>query len=317
MGDEIRLKNGDRISGKVVSMQEGKLVFKTSYAGEISVDWSKVLSLSADTPIKIEIGDEAFLEGMTRPAEDGKMVLETEKIARGLSFDLSDVTSINKLAEPTLKLKGYVNVGLTTTKGNTDTETQHFDGEFVARTEKNRYTLGAEYNRAEDQGEETANNTLGYAKYDHFLNEKWFFSSNASFEKDKFKDLNLRSSLGVGAGYQFLETLLTNLSLEAGLTYVNEDFEPGEDNDYPAGRWALDYDRYLFHEIIQFFHYHEGFVGLEDTNDMFIRTRTGLRLPLYKNLKSTVQYNLDWDKNPEAGREKKDEMYLFTLGYHW
>ena len=42
-----------------------------------------------------------------------------------------------------------------------------------------------------------------------------------------------------------------------------------------------------------------------------------MRLPLYKKLTATAQYNLDWDKSPESGREKTDEMYILTLGYRW
>jgi len=179
------------------------------------------------------------------------------------------------------------------------------------------YTIGAEYNREEDQGEKTTKNITGFGKYDHFLNQKWFLYSSVFFEKDEFKDLNLRSSIGAGVGYQFFETPLTNLSLEAGLAYVNEDFEEGVDDDYPAGRWSLDFDRYLVDKIIQFFHFHEGFIGLEDTDDFFIRTRTGLRVPVYKNIKATVQYNFDYDKSPTPGREKEDEMFIFTLGYYW
>ena len=154
-------------------------------------------------------------------------------------------------------------------------------------------------------------------QYDHFLTEKWFFYTNALFEKDEFKDIDLRSTIGAGAGYQFFETPLTNLSTETGLTYVNEDYEQGQDNSYPAGRWSVKFDQYLLDKKIQFFHFHEGFVSIEDTEDMFIRSRTGFHIPLYKNFKATVQYNYDWDKSPAPGREKADEAFLFTLGYAW
>ena len=320
MADEIRLKNGDRISGKVVRMEEGKLIFKTSYAGEISIQWAEISTLSTEDSIHVVLSDETALKGMTQSAEEGKMKLKMGKIVETVSFDLAEVKSVNpkpKAPEPALKTKGHVNVGLTSTKGNSETETQHFDGEFVARTEKNRFTVGAEFNRAEDAGEKTINNALGYLKYDHFLSQKWFLYSSASFEKDEFKDLELRTALGLGAGYQFLETPITNLSLEAGLNYVNEDYETGQDDSYPAGRWALDFDRYFFNKVIQFFHFHEGFVGLEDADNMIIRSRTGVRLPLYKNLKVTAQYNYDWDKSPGPGREETDQMYLLSLGYNW
>jgi putative salt-induced outer membrane protein YdiY len=318
--DELRLKNGDRLSGQVVRMEEKKLTFKTSYAGEISVKWQEVANLQTNKPIKIVLSDETTLKGKPKPAEEGKMKIKMGKIVETVSFNLAEVKAINpkpKVTEPPVKMKGHVNVGLTSTRGNTETSTHHMDGEFVARTVKNRYTLGAEINRAEDDGEKTVNNVRGYAKYDHFLTEKWFLYSSASAEKNEFKDLNLRTDLGIGAGYQFFETPMMNLSLETGLAYVNEDYDEGQDNDYPAGRWAVNFDKYFFNKTLQFFHFHEGFVGLEDTDDLFIRSRTGLTVPIYKKFKATAQYKYDWDKNPKQGREKADEMYILTLGYEW
>ncbi|MFH1293721.1 MAG: DUF481 domain-containing protein [Pseudomonadota bacterium] len=318
--DEIHLKNGDRMTGRVITMEDDKLVIKTSYAGEITVKWSEISTLKTDDAIQVILSDETSLKGATKPAENGKMKMKMGKIVETVSFDLAAVRSINpkpKALEPAVKIKGHINAGLTTAKGNSDMATHHLDGEFVARTKKNRYTIGAEFNRSEDKGDKTANNALGSVKYDHFLSKKWFLYSNASFEKDEFKDLNLRTALGVGAGYQFLETESTNLSLETGLAYVNTDYDQGTDSSYPAGRWSVNFDRYFFDKIVQFFHFHEGFVGFEDTNDIFIRSRTGLRLPIYKKFNVTAQYNLDWDKSPKPGREKTDEIYLLTLGYQW
>lgn len=39
--DEVVLDNGDRITGKLVRLQEGKLIFKTDYAGEITIQAKK------------------------------------------------------------------------------------------------------------------------------------------------------------------------------------------------------------------------------------------------------------------------------------
>ena len=39
LADEIRLKNGDKLTGQVVRMEEEKLVLKTTYAGEIAIAW--------------------------------------------------------------------------------------------------------------------------------------------------------------------------------------------------------------------------------------------------------------------------------------
>jgi putative salt-induced outer membrane protein YdiY len=142
-------------------------------------------------------------------------------------------------------------------------------------------------------------------------------NTNASFEHDKFQDLNLRTTVGAGLGYQFLESDLTNLSLEAGPSYVNEDYQDEKDDSYAAGQWSLNFDRYFWDKFVQFFHNHTGFVGLPDTTNTFIRTRTGLRFPFHKNFNLTGQYNFDWNNSPADDRKSVDQQYIFSLGYQY
>ena len=317
LGDEIELANGDRISGQILSMEQGELRIETPYAGTIAVQWDQVDTLSTEDPVQVVLSDETSLKGSTQSAEAGKMKLTMGRIVETVSFDLAEVQAINPKPEDkkAVKLSGRVNVGLSSSSGNTETESYHVDGEIVARTEKNRYTAGIEYNREEDEDELTTKNYLGYAKYDHFLTQKWYAYANTLFEKDEFKELRLRSTIGTGMGYQFFESELTNLYLESGLSFVNEDLEVGEDQDTLAGRWAVSFDRYLFNELVQLFHFHEGYQGIEETDNLFIRSRTGLRFPLSERFRATFQYNYDWDNNPAPGEESEDSKYIFTLGY--
>jgi putative salt-induced outer membrane protein YdiY len=318
LADEVYLKNGDHMTGKVIRMENKILIFKTSYAGEISMKWVEVASIQTDESIHIILSNETSTRGIAVPAGEGKVQVKANEIEEPLKFDLTQMVIINpKPPEPPIKLNARVNVGLTAQRGNTDTDNVYIDGNFVARTEKNRYTIGGEYNLEKTDDERTANNALGYIKYDHFLNEKWYLYSNALFETDEFKDLDLRTALGVGAGYQFFETELTNLSLEAGLSYVNEDYDEAEDDNFSAGRWSINFDRYLFNKALQFFHYHEGYVSLEDTSDIVFKSRTGFRVPLYKRLTATAQYNYDRDSQPAPGADKVDTKYMLLLGYKY
>ena len=59
---------------------------------------------------------------------------------------------------------------------------------------------------------------------------------------------------------------------------------------------------------------------LADTTNFkrtFIRSQTGLRLPLLRRLTATAQLNADYDNAPAPGKAKSDRVYLLTLGYHW
>ncbi len=317
MADVVEMKNGDRITGKVVSKTTDALKVDTVY-GELNLKWDEVARLSTDRPAQIMLDDKTLLEGTLTAVDAGTLKIESALIRESAAIDLSRVTYINpppELVGQRLKLSARMNMGAARQTGNTETETLHLDGEAVARSAVNRYTVGGIHNRSKDSGTETASNSTGYMKYDHFFGEKWFVYMNGILTKDKFKDLNLRTALGPGVGYQMFESKRTNLALEGGINYVNEDFIVAEDNDYAAARWALNFDHYLIAERLQFFHFHELFLGLQDRDDMLLRTQTGLRVPLFSGLTGTLQFNYDWDRSPAVGAQKSDKGYLFSLGY--
>lgn len=317
LADVVQMKNGDRISGKLASMTGDKLIITTEY-GEVGIMWSEVSGLSTDEPTEIMLDDETVLSGVLSNGSTGTFNITSSEIAQSTPVAMTRVSYINPPPEVTgrgLKLHARVNAGAARSSGNTDTQSIHLDGEVVARGVTNRYTLGAIFNQSEDSGVENTNNSTGYMKYDHFLDEKWYGYVNGIFTKDKFKDLNLRTALGVGAGYQAFESSLTNLSVEAGLNYVNEDFDVAADDSYPAARWALNYDRYLLTDSVQFFHMHEIYFGLKDSSNILLRSQTGLRVPLFQGVNATAQVNYDRDKSPPTGTKKADTAYLFTLGY--
>ena len=313
--DEVWLKNGDRLTGKVVSLDGGTLTFKTSYAGDLSIKWEEVANLKTDEPGKVVLSDETAAQGPVSPGEGGKVTVKAEQLAQPITVDLAAVTTINP--KPPLRTTVRVNFGGTKTSGNTDTLNAYGEGEFIARMKRNRFSLGGNYQRAEDKGVKTADNAIGYMKYEYFISDKWYAYANATGEKNEFKDLNLRSTLGLGAGYQFLQSELTNLSLDAGLSYVNEDYDIAEDNRYAAARWGIKFDHYFLNKSVQFFFNNTGLQSVEDSSDLTIYTQTGFRIPFYKNLNITAQMNWDYDKSPAPGTDNSDYTYILSLGYLW
>jgi putative salt-induced outer membrane protein YdiY len=318
LADEVYLKNGDRISGKIISMEGDKLVVKTDYAGEISLAWGQVASVKADEKIKVVLGDGTSLEGQTVEIADGKMKLKTEKVEAPLSFDLADVKAINPKPKPAVRITARANVGITKESGNTDTDSLRLDGSFVARTDKSRYGVGGEINREKSDDVDTVKNWLVYANYDYFISQKWYWYMSTLLENDEFADLDLRSTIGTGIGYQVFETETLNLSLSAGPAYVNDNFIVADDNSYAAGQWNINYEQYFFNKFLQLFHNQTGYVSLDESSDWFVKTRQGVRFPLYKGLTGTLQYNYDYDHNPSpTAKEKYDTKFMFLLGYEF
>lgn len=314
--DTISLKNGDIIRGKVNKISEGSFVVETEYGGEIPVKMDFVNTLETDNPVTIKLKDDSFFNGLLAASQTGSVLLKSSGLTETLMIYIMQISEINPpLTEKGTKISGHVNIGGVKTSGNSDKQSFHVDTEIVARAETNRSTLGLHYNQGADDGKESENNTRYYMKYDYFFNAKWYTYINTDFTKDKFQDLDLRSTVSPGMGYQFLETDLINLSLETGPTYVKETYFEGEDRDFMSGRWAFNLSFWLFNKKYQIFHDHEGLFSIEDSSDVLVRGHTGMRFPVLKKLNFSAQIDNDYDNVPSEGNQKADTRYIVGLGY--
>ena len=316
--DEVILENGDKITGKVVRLEKGTLVFNTEYAGEITIQVEKVSRISTDDPMVTTLND-----GTVRKAKNFYLLTSAEDDKTGeektpLDINIATVKVINLNPKPPIRFKGRANVGITNERGNTDTDQYRIDAELIARTEKQRFTLGGELNREQADDTTTVANWKAYGLYDYFFKPKWYLYGSSLFEHDEFADLDLRTTLGVGAGYQFFESDDINLSVSAGLAYIFENFIVAEDNDFPGAQWLVQYDQFFFNRFMQLFHSNNGYIRLGQGSNWLINTRQGLRFPLYKGFVTTLQYNYDYNNKPSPDSVSKwDSKFLLLLGYQF
>ncbi len=314
--DEVYLKNGNHLSGKLVAMQDGKLIPETDFAGVLTIDWSQVERITADLPVTVVLSDGSTRTGAILPAESTEQLLmATDSTAEAEALQIPEITSINPPQEPAIRLNGRINIGLNNASGNTDTETAHADAELIARAVENRLTLGGAYNRASEDNQKTEDNARGFIKHDTFLTEKLYWYLNGEIERDEFKEINLRTTIGPGVGYQFFEGEPMNLSVEAGPSYVNTDYDNTADEDSISGRWAVKFDRFFFEKLFQYYFSNEGYVSASDSSDVFMFTKTGLRFPLHSGLFLNAGFEWDWNNTPAEDAEKSDYRYIFSLGY--
>jgi len=316
--DEVWLSNGDRISGKLISLKDGTLSFKTSYAGELSINWEEVTNLKTDEPIEVVLGEESKIEGIVAPEEDGKITIKTEPAAIPITIKLSSFKTISLEEKPSVRITARANVGIIQESGNSETDNIRIDADFIARTEKSRYGIGGEFNREKSEEITTVRNWKTYGNYDYYFWPKWFWYALGIFEHDEFQDLDLRSTLGTGIGHQVFESDPLNLSFLAGPAYVDENFISAPNDSYSAAQLVVRYDQYFFDKFFQLFHDSNSHVSLEDSNNWVINTRQGVRFPIYKGITGTLQYNYDYDNEPSPdAKADYDSKFSFLLGYEF
>ena len=318
--DELLMKDGSRLLGKVVKQEEGTLDFETSYAGTIKVKWDEVSELHADEPVRVMLEDEELYETADITRENGDAVITAVTDGTSVSIDPDAIAFINP--EPWrygegYRLTGRLNAGLVYQRGNTVSDEIDIDGNLGLRWKDDRVTVYGQYEKDSNFGETTAQNWLLTGKYDHFQTEKFYYGANIGFEHDEFADLDLRSKIGPHIGYQFFERPTLNLSTDIGIMYVNENFISAEDDDYAALSWLVDFDWFVIPDHVQFYHRQNGLLSVEDVGDLVINSWTGFRFPLYMGIVASLEAEVKYDGGSPSDIDKTDTTYRAKLGYQW
>ena len=309
--DQVILTNGDRVTGTVVSLGGGTIALGTPH-GDLRIPWTDVAGLIIDDPILVTIGDAPPTEVRIAAGDAaGRVTLNPGGPV--------EVTQIVALARPMpeVTVDGGANAGFIASSGNTEVNSLRLDADVTVNQLRNRYTAAAAVNRAKDRGVETAQNWNTALNYDRFLTERLFANANAIFTNDRFRDLDLRTALGAGLGYQFLNTALVRLTAKAGLGWVNENFDAGVDDSYTAARESVALDVFLVADRVQLFHQHDGYFGVTGEDNLFVLMKNGVRLSLIGGLVTTAQIDLDYDRSPAPGRRNTDRTFALTFGYRF
>jgi putative salt-induced outer membrane protein YdiY len=317
--DQVEMKNGDRISGVIVTVEKGSLIINTSYAGQITIQWVEVNQIRTDSPAQVVLKDERSFEGVTQPTDDGQLKLEVEETGEAVTFILTDIKAINpEPPAPTRRVEVYANIGVETDRGNTVKDQFDVDGQLLVRRDAHRAKLGADIEYDVTFKEVSKNKGLAYLEYNYLLTEQKYLFGRSLVSWDEFKDLRRRHTYDAGAGYTFLETPLTRLFSAAGLSRVKERYtDPGGEQTFPAITWTFDYKRWFFNKHLQFFHNQRVYVALDTLDNSFWFTRTGIRIPLYKFIRWTLQFNYDWDNIPIRDVDNADIKFISKLGFKY
>ncbi len=323
--DEVILKDGSRVLGEVLHMVGGKLTVKTVFAKDVEIDWAQVSSLRTEKPLPFVHKDETIITGPAVAGPPGSLAVRAGGLPQPVELKPDEIIAINPPEVPAIIYKGSISLGSTITDGNTQTRAAAATGEFEARSKRQRFGLRGIWNYAEDDEGITARNARGNIKYDFFVKNRFYLFAGALFENDEFQDIQLRTAVSAGPGYQIIDKgdferpILKEMQLlgEAGFSYFNEDFESSPDNGYVAARWSIKFDWPIIPKKVTFFHFHEGFPSLEDAGDIYITTEQGIRFTFWQNFFTALQINWRWDNTPAPGRERSDTVYLFNVGWNF
>ncbi|GMQ88020.1 MAG: hypothetical protein BMS9Abin08_1237 [Gammaproteobacteria bacterium] len=320
--DELLMRDGSRLLGKVVRREGGTLEFETSYAGVIKVKWEEISELHADEPMKLMLEDESTLTAQHIKNTEAGILLDDDIEADQATPSLaqSELAFINPGPWRTgdgYKLDGRINFAFQKERGNTDKDEIDADGDLTWRFHHDRFRLFGEFERDRSNNKKIKDKWKLNNNYDRFITKKWYAGAVLGFEHDQFADLNLRTIAGPKTGYQWFEGKEMNLSTEIGPMYTDEDFDTDQDGDYVALGWGINFDKYVLGEFMQLYHRQNGLWNLEDTGDLVWNTWTGLRFPLILGVVASTEMQVEYNSGAAKNADEVDTTYSLKLGYAW
>lgn len=310
--DEVVLRNGDRLSGTVVKYTGETLVFTTPYSKEIPIAWAEVESLTTETPYWVKLGSGEYVSARFVPRDDG-VYLESEQVEGAQPVALNEVVTIG--IPPGARWSADVKAVVNGSQGNTETFAFGAAAEAFRDTDDDRLRFGGALARESQSDKDTVKNTRGWLYYDYHLGAHWDLGAFVTLEYDHFKDLDLRTVVGGGPGYRFIDTKTMLFKVRAGLAYVNENFGEQSDRDYATAvlgdefRWQISEGRSVYQLL-------DVYPSLARGEDVLLHAEVGFRQTLIKGLFLELALIDDYDNLPAEGRKKNDFRYLVQLGYH-
>ncbi len=306
--DVVTLLNGDRLTGAVTTIGGGQLLIDTAHLGSITVPVDQVAGVQKADPESFSTASGAQLTGVLA-TEEGRQVIRTDE---GLEPILVSDLILTPPA-PAYTWTTNLDFGYVLSKGNSETESGSLLLDSVYTRGKAEHRAFAHWN-TEEAEEVTTRDTLdaGY-NFRWYFREKWYSLVNFGYFQDELKDIDSRITVGAGVGYQFLKTEISSLSTELGISQIFEDLG-GESENNPAVRWAVDYNRWLRPDQVDYFYGHEVLKILDSERGEIYKANTGIRIHLSDLWTAHGRVDLVHETKPPEDRHRTDIIYSVGVG---
>jgi putative salt-induced outer membrane protein YdiY len=326
--DHIGLKNGDRLTGKVVRSDGKTLLIRTELAGDVTVSLSDVVELKADAPLFLSLADGRTVSGTVATAGGAFEVRTLEGAAIAVNTaDLRAIRSADEQAEadrlthPGLfdLWQGGANFGLGFTQGNSETTTVTSGVALSRRTTRDKITLYlaslyARDGNAEPEPRTTANAIRGGGRYDYDINSRLFAYGFVDLEHNAPQDLTLRLVPGGGLGYHAIRSERMQFDLFGGAAWNREWFATSPDRSSAEAQLgqSLSYQLGARTSIVEQL---VAFPNLSDPGEYRLNFDVGVTTAITKRIGWQVTVSDRYLSNPSPGFERNDLIVTTGLTF--
>jgi hypothetical protein len=243
--DIVYLKNGDRVTGEVKSLDRGILEFSTDHMGTLYIEWEDIEEIVSTTGQAVELTNgQRFYGPLGKPENEEMMLVNTEQGTVGVNT--LDVISMYPVEAGFWdRLDISANLGFSWDKGssvgkyNVGMDAEFRDPRFVTRA-----SFSSEVTTQE--GRDDTSRVAFLAEHLVFHQNKRYHAFFGNVESNDELGIDLRVLVGVGYGAMPIRSQRNRFTIGAGLA-VNHEIPMGgqsETNLEAVGAIGYNYFKY-------------------------------------------------------------------------
>ncbi|SDR80603.1 DUF481 domain-containing protein [Opitutus sp. GAS368] len=325
--DRIELADGSVVYGKLIGAEAGKFKVETAFAGTIEIAQDKIRSFTTDEAVNVQLATGSTVLGQVQVspagiavvAKDGQVTADPAKVAAiwRAGVDSPETRQLKERAVKAERKWAYeASVAINGRTGGSERFAGALGLKATLESAQDKLIFVLQAEKARDNGVETANRQFAGADYSSFFDEKDVWYARTSIEKDKIKDLDLRSTTAFGVGRKLIKKKLQDLELRAGVSYIYENYANGTKFDSPGLDLALIHG-YTFHNgrLNNLLGYTPAFKNFSNYR---VHHETTYEMPITASLwKLKTGISNDYTSIPQPGIKRLDTLYFTSLILNW
>jgi hypothetical protein len=219
--DVVMLRNGDRLSGDIVSLEFGILSLKTDNMSTLSIEWPAVRSVTSKFDFAIERRDGTKYHGVIATSADGAELM-VQSAAGAARIPMEEVERISRFSPRFWdRINGSLALGFSYSKSSSiQVSSVNFNARYRSTTIDG--SLAFSSNTTKDSSGTTTNRDLLTAEVMFLQQSRNFWSLLASVERDQSLGIDARVVAGAALGRRFVQTNYTEVTGIAGLVATEE-----------------------------------------------------------------------------------------------
>ena len=323
--DVIVMKNGDRLTCEIKSLEGGVLYVSLDYVdGTIALEWSKVARLESTRLFIVKTESGEVYEGTLSTAETSAdqivriEVAQTEE-KKKIELESKKVVTIGTTSEKLWKrFNGDIGVGMSYAKGNQSTQ---YNLNSSIEYPRERWSAEALFNSnfsSSTGSDASTRNQLDFRVKRLLRWNNFFYTGAISFLESSEQNIKRQTNLGGGIGYYFKNTNRARISLTGGIgwqhTRYNGAGSEGDTQNAAAG---------IFTFQMRLFKFKKSKLNLDavlapsitEPGRVYFRTNQSFYVKLFNDLSWNVSFYGNWDSRPPNGLSGSD--YGTSTGLGW